>query len=166
MQPAPNIIILLITRPVSIYSKNIRFDDLGKNVEWRNTIDNLDPGNLFQSILHNHQGGGNMSPSKKTVPAKKQSTSKKKVSTKKQTSAIKQASAPETYVCYTCGRVSTSSGHLCAPIVTDKALSCEYCGKVVSNPRHICKPKAIEIAYHCEMCGRTATKKEELCMPK
>ena len=142
MQQIPNIIIQLITRPVSIYSKNISFDDARKNVEskiiWR----------------------VKMSPSKKPVSTKKQSASLKKVSTKK------QASTHETYVCYTCGRVSASSGHLCAPITTDKAISCEYCGKVVSNPRHICKPKAIEIAYHCEMCGRAATKKEELCMPK
>jgi DNA-directed RNA polymerase subunit RPC12/RpoP len=59
----------------------------------------------------------------------------------KKTSPKRKTSKKKEYVCSTCGAVTASKGHLCTPVILDKAYSCDYCGTVVSNPRHICKPK-------------------------
>jgi predicted RNA-binding Zn-ribbon protein involved in translation (DUF1610 family) len=91
---------------------------------------------------------------------------KKKAPAKKTTKTTKKAApAPKKYVCSTCGAVTTSKGHLCTPVVLDKAYKCEYCGIVVGNPRHVCQPKAVKLSYVCDACGRVAAKKTELCRP-
>ena len=70
------------------------------------------------------------------------------------------------YICATCGAVAASKGHLCTPVISDKAFSCEYCGALASDPRHLCKPKMEKLSYVCEGCGRVAAKKSEVCKPK
>ena len=78
----------------------------------------------------------------------------------------KEGAMGNKYICSTCGATAASKGHLCAPVISDKAFSCEYCGAVAGDPRHVCKPKVEKFSYVCEGCGRVAVKKSEVCKPK
>ncbi len=78
----------------------------------------------------------------------------------------KERTMKKKYICSTCGATAAGKGHLCTPVISNKAFSCEYCGTVVGDPRHVCKPKVEKLSYVCEGCGRVAVKKSEVCKPK
>lgn len=80
--------------------------------------------------------------------------------------ANKKTSAKKIYTCRTCGRASTSKGHLCAPTTQEKAVFCEFCGARCSDIRHVCAPKVLAFKYTCGTCGRVAVTKSNLCAPK
>lgn len=70
------------------------------------------------------------------------------------------------YNCKTCGKVATSSGHLCNPVPHQNTVSCGYCGETESDARHVCAPKVSNFSYSCNTCGRVAVSDEEVCMPR
>ena len=78
------------------------------------------------------------------------------------------ASGSKSYMCTTCGRITTKKGHLCTPLVVEdtKLAICEYCGVIATDPRHVCFPKRLDLKYYCENCGRIATTKSLLCTPR
>lgn len=80
--------------------------------------------------------------------------------------AKKITTSKKIYTCVTCGKVTTSKGHLCAPIPQEKTTICEFCGAVGTNLRHICAPKVIKFKFACSTCGRASVSKTNLCAPK
>ena len=68
-----------------------------------------------------------------------------------------------TFSCKTCGKTAPESGHLCTPVVPEKAVVCDYCGDTASDPRHVCAPKVSALKYSCGSCGRVAVSKDDLC---
>lgn len=95
----------------------------------------------------------------KAAPAKKAAA---KAAPAKKTAAPKQ-----TYVCASCGAVTTAKGHLCAPVPLEgKSACCDKCGKPIENARHICEAKKEDLKFVCDKCGRVATTRSLLCSPK
>jgi hypothetical protein len=70
------------------------------------------------------------------------------------------------YTCNTCGKVTTSKGHLCAPVPQEKTIVCEFCGAVETDSRHVCAPKVLKFKYFCGTCGRVAVNKSNVCAPR
>ncbi len=70
------------------------------------------------------------------------------------------------YTCKTCGKSSTSKGHLCSPVTQTEKVECGYCGEVENETHHVCAPKVEKLKYNCGSCGRIATSGDELCDPK
>ncbi|MGR3218983.1 MAG: hypothetical protein ACUZ8H_04075 [Candidatus Anammoxibacter sp.] len=69
------------------------------------------------------------------------------------------------YSCKTCGKISTSRGHLCTPIQQEEKIVCGHCGDAESDLRHVCAPKVSSLKFSCGTCGRVAVTETDLCSP-
>jgi hypothetical protein len=83
-------------------------------------------------------------------------------------SPIKAAGKPKaapTFTCKTCGRVTKTQEHLCAPQKTKEAYICTYCGATSGTAKHICSPMLADMKYFCKFCGRVTPFRGAVCQP-